>query len=240
MVKKMKTLIAIVTCHSRLVYRDALRSTWIPQIPEELDYRFFSGPSERTPEADEVFLNCDDSYAGLPSKVQAIVLWALERGYDYVLKCDDDVVLLPVKFANSGFQNYDFVGHANGDPGSVLVPWGFCYVLSKKAMELVAKAPLPNNNNDEAWVGHTLYSHGIRLNNDNRYHLYTGRYSDFAPKTPRPLRAPKRDKPIESGPAELVGNGSFAFCMYIQWMGYRNFPTEMNIATLKKVFKETQ
>lgn len=237
----MKTLIALITCHGREIYADALRETWLSKITEGVDHRFFMGrTATREPKVDEVFLDCDDSYQGLPNKVQEIVRWALVQGYDFVLKCDDDVVLLPLRYANSGYQNYDFVGHTNGDNGSVLVPWGFCYTLSRKAMEIVAKAPLPNNNNDEAWVAYTLYDYGIRLHNDNRYHLYTGRYEDFAPKVPRPLRAPKREKPREAGPAELVGEGSFAFCMYIQWMGYRNFPTEMNIATLKKVFKETQ
>jgi hypothetical protein len=118
----MKTLLAIISCHARPQYRDAQRSTWITMVPKEADYRFFMGPSTSVPKEDEVLLDCDDSYQGLPSKVQAVVLWALDQGYDYVVKVDDDVVLWPTRFMNSGYHNYDFTGHTNEDQGRVTAP----------------------------------------------------------------------------------------------------------------------
>ena len=100
----MKTLLALITCHARQHYADAQRDTWIPNIPEGLDYKFFLGPSERAPRPDEVFLDCDDSYGGLPSKVQAVIQWALEHGYTNLAKVDDDVVFsgLVNKIAGQG------------------------------------------------------------------------------------------------------------------------------------------
>ena len=103
----MKLLIAVVNCHSRLEYQQCIRETWLPLV-QGADVRFFLGPSTREAQQDEVFLDCDDSYAGLPSKVQAIARWALTNSYDYVVKLDDDVVLRPAQFLNTGFQNYDF------------------------------------------------------------------------------------------------------------------------------------
>jgi hypothetical protein len=35
----MKTLLALITCHTRTAYADAQRETWIPKIPEGLDYK---------------------------------------------------------------------------------------------------------------------------------------------------------------------------------------------------------
>src|ERR1035437_3930578 len=219
----MKTLLALITCHNRGAYADAQRETWIPQIPEGLDYRFFLGPSERTPKEDEVFLNCDDSYRGLPNKVQEVVRWAQEHGYDCMAKVDDDVVLKPAAFLNSGFQSRDFTGHINGDKGNVKIPWGFCYTLSKRAMEYVAVAQLPGNNNDAAWVAHTLHYHGIPLHHVACYHLHVG--TRPAP-SPRSVRAPKRDYPPrpEPPPADAV-----AYCVYLNWKGYHATPDEENI-----------
>src|SRR5665213_3967897 len=90
-----KTLLGIINCHSRPQYANAQRETWIPKIPSGLDYKFFLGPSERTPGPDEVFLQCDDAYWGLPTKVQAMCRWAFEQGYDTLTKIDDDVILKP-------------------------------------------------------------------------------------------------------------------------------------------------
>ena len=137
----MKVLLAVVNCHTRLAYQQCIRDTWLPLV-NGADVRFFLGPSTREPQADEVFLNCDDSYQGLPSKVRAIVRWALAHGYDYVLKIDDDVIVVPHKLLASNFQSYDFVGHRN-DIRPYPVPYGFCYWMSKRSLVLVASAELP-------------------------------------------------------------------------------------------------
>lgn len=175
----MKTLIAVINCHIRPAYADALRETWIPRIPEGLDYKFFLGPSTREPKEDEVFLDCDDSYGGLPSKVREIARWALSHDYDFMAKCDDDVVLMPDRLLASNYDKYDFVGNINRIFPKVTVPWGFFYTLSKRSMEIMAISELPKNNNDEAWVSDHLYVHGINLHKDHRHQLYTGRRECF-------------------------------------------------------------
>ena len=224
----MKVLLAVVNCHTRLAYQQCIRDTWLPLV-NGADVRFFLGPSTREPQADEVFLDCDDSYQGLPSKVRAIARWAQEHGYDYVLKIDDDVIVVPHKLLASNFQSYDFVGHRN-DIRPYPVPYGFCYWMSKRSLVLVASAELPRDNNDEVWVTSTLSKDGITLHHDNRYVIHTGRQEDFAPKV-RGLRAPKRDKawvdPVD---------GPFAWVMYIPWVGYGSLPHDQNIAEMKRVF----
>ena len=231
----MKTLLALINCHARPQYADAQRETWLPQV-SGLDYRFFLGPGTRQPKADEVFLPCDDSYRGLPNKVQESVRWALSYGYDYMLKIDDDVVLRPSAFAISGYNNHDFSGHTNDDRQAVVAPWGFCYTLSRRAMEIIAQASLPPNNNDEVWVANTLAQHGITLHNESRYVLYKGKRQDFMEKVTRPLRAPRRDRLMD----EAKSQNGIAYCVFLHWNGYHATPDEVNIKEYYKLFKETQ
>jgi hypothetical protein len=227
----MKVLIAVVNCHSRLLYQQCIRETWLPLV-QGADVIFFLGPSDRVAHQDEVFLNCDDSYEGLPSKVQAIVRWALDNGYTHVLKCDDDVVLKPREVLSSGFQNSNFMGCKN-DVSSYPVPYGFCYWISEKAMRLVVEAKLPRDNNDEAWVTDVLAKKGILLHHDPRYILHIGRKEDFVRTDARPLRAPKRPRYI---PEEFARDSDkFAWCMYINWKGYRGVPDERVVQEMKRV-----
>ena len=230
----MKSLLALITCHTRSAYANAQRETWIPKIPSGLDYKFFLGPSERIPESDEMFLQCDDSYKGLPSKVQAVCRWALEHEYSSITKIDDDVVFFPEAFAHSGYESCDFKGHTNYDGGRITVPWGFCYTLSRRSMEIMANAALPSNNNDEAWVAYTLAAHGILLQHESRYHLHRGKCQDFIVPTKRPLRAPPRNNDMGAD----TPKGGIAYAVYVHWLGFHATPDDMNIKEYHKLYKE--
>ncbi len=224
----MKCLLAIVNCHSREDFIEAIRNTWLSLIPESLEYKVFRGRgATREPLVDEVFLDCDDSYEGLPNKVQEIVRWAYAHGYDFVLKCDDDVVIKPKELAISGFGKSDFTGCQEPacKPGEIRTPYGFCYWLSRRAMALVTSAPLPGqpgsthanvHNNDEAWVSTILHTHNIFLQHDHRYFLHRGQ----RPMQKRALRAPVRPEVWVYGPEP----DAFAFCVYLNWDGFHMTP----------------
>ncbi len=231
----MKVLLAMINCHRRQAYAESQRETWIPNIPAGFDYRYFLGPSERTPRADEVFLQCNDDYEGLPEKVREAVRWALAHGYDYMFKVDDDVVLRVPSFFSSDFRHYDFIGHKNKDEGAISAPWGFCYGLSKKCMQIIAEAPLPYNNNDEVWVANNLSAQGILLHDETRYILYRGKRADFMePASKRPLRAPRRPDLYEAdNPKE-----GLAYCVFVHWLGYHATPDELNIREYHKLYKD--
>jgi hypothetical protein len=150
----------------------------MPQVPpDKADAFFFMGNGEpREFLEDEVALDCSDKYEHLPEKIQNIAKWALERGYSYMLKCDDDVVLKPKALLSSGYEKHDFSGKANRPPQPYVVSYGFNYWLSRKSMEVVAAAPLPpdGSNDDEKWVAKHLWDHGIVLYDDCRYKLQMG------------------------------------------------------------------
>lgn len=217
----MSVLQAIVSCHSREEYSNAIRSTWLPSVPEGLDVRFFRGRGAiREPLTDEVWLDCRDDYEGLPNKVQEIVRWAYDHDYEYVAKVDDDVVVKPKEWLN-GFRRCDFTGCRESacKPNEIQTPYGFFYVLNRNTMKLVIDEPLPSHGNDEAWVSTALYKKGIFLNPDHRYFLHRG----GRPKPEfRSLRAPKRESPLVITPSP----DAFAWCVYLNWAGFHQTPRE--------------
>ena len=239
-------LLAIVSCHTREEYSNAVRSTWLPSVPPELDVKFFRGRgAAREPLSDEVFLDCDDSYNGLPNKVQEIMRWAYEHGYDYAAKVDDDVVVRPREWYQS-FKRCDFTGcqEAACRPGEIRTPYGFFYVLSRRTMQMVISAPLPGNpgsthshwhNNDEAFVSTILHINGIRLQHDSRYFMFRGRRIQST-NTKRSLRAPPRiAMPVDTPPSDW-----FAICIYLNWSGWHQTPMEVNLGEFKRIWKESQ
>lgn len=228
-----KTLIAVVTCRTRLhTWAQCIRDTWMPLVPKDrADVVFFIGRREGLHDTaldilptNVVSLDCNDAYEGLPDKVKSIARWAKARGYSYMLKCDDDVVLKPVALLNSGYNLSDYTGRANRPPQPYVVPMGFNYWLSKKCIEIVSEAPLPANFDDEKWVARNLWNHGIELVDDLRYALHTKLLEPPPPK--RPIRAPSRLVYVDP---EKEPN-YFSRCIYLQE------PLDVKLAEFKKVF----
>jgi hypothetical protein len=217
----MKTLIAIVTCNTRPDWAELVRKTWVPLVPKTIDVRFFVGRSTNNLSSpDTINLDCSDAYEGLPNKVQEIIRWALLNGYDYVLKCDDDVVIHPEHLLASDYAHFDFTGHQCAE--NQQVPWGFCYWLSKKAMQIMAEQALPQGNNDEAWVSHALNRNGLLLHHEDGYHLHYGRNLGTAP----PKRALRK-------PLELPTSNGFAWCMH-----NHSVPKEVIFAEFLRIFEK--
>jgi hypothetical protein len=231
------SLIAIVSCHARDEQRWAIRNTWLPLVPKDTRVAFFSGRGIETRTkgvyTDEVFLDCDDSYQGLPEKVQCIVKWALENGYDHVLKLDDDVVVNPEQLLASGYDEHPYVGTDGHRPCPPTRPFfiasGFAYWMDKQCMELVANATLPPNNYDEGWVAGILYEHGIALHADQRYYISVCRSLPGVDKRRIGTRqAPRiRKEPVP---------GTFAWCIYLEPNGGTKYSTEAKIEEFKRVF----
>ena len=185
----MKTLIAIINARHRADWRTAIRTTWLPQIPRDkgIDAFFFVGRGAAILDGDNVVeLNCKDDYQSIPEKVRAISQWALEHGYDSMLKCDDDVILRPNDFISSGYEQHQYSGRANRHPQPYIVPFGFCYVLNRDCMTIVAQSELPINHHepfdDERWVAEILWNRGIQITDVRRYVLCHYANFDQAPQ----------------------------------------------------------
>lgn len=214
----MKTLIAVVNARSRSDWRNAIRSTWLPQVPRDrADVFFFVGRGEPLDYPEGVIeLDCSDKYEHLPEKIRAISKWALEREYEYMLKLDDDVVVRPTSLLCSEYERYDYTGRSNRPESAYPIPYGFSYWLSKKCMSIVSQAALPGDgsNDDEKWVAFNLSQKGIRMRDDRRYFLHQWRLPDPEPLSRRPLRAPKRPVVVLPDPFGQTP-GTFAWCVHL-------------------------
>lgn len=167
---EMKILIAIKTCHRYLARAEAQRATWIPRIAPAVppgwtvDVRFFLGRPPNgnyTARPDEVVFDCDDSYLGLPEKFREVCKWA--GAYDFMFSCDDDTYVVPERLFESEFARSDYSGRLRGPSGGYPAPYasGFAIWHSRRAMEILATAPLHTHKAQDRWVGNVLAKHRI-------------------------------------------------------------------------------
>lgn len=143
----------------------AVRETWGADAAKfkNLDVRFFYGrPAEgfpRQPLPDEVFLDVPDGYGSLPQKTVAVCRWAIEHGYSFIFKCDDDTYVFPDRLLVELMENpIEYAGfrHANvcsGGPG---------YWLSERAARIVAEQ---GSNNGDVWAEDVWVSRVLARNN---------------------------------------------------------------------------
>ena len=151
-----KTLIAVAGCHAREAYADAQRKTWVKDV-RGADVRFFAGrPSifAVAPRcADDVWLQVPDGYWQRKLKVLAMILWALERGYEYMWKIDDDVYVRPERLL--ALPQVDYQGLVINAPQEGLrVCHGFLYGISLASMARLLFKPdkWPECLHEDIWV----------------------------------------------------------------------------------------
>ena len=163
--------------------RQAIRDTYLKELVEvpNVDYKFFFGKTPRParaqrnkyanpeqnaalrePLTDEVFLDCPDYYFENSRKMKAIIRYAQEREYDYLLRLDDDTFFWAQRLEDylPQIDGKDYVG-ASTDPKAKFHPGG-CLFLSAHAMRLVEGSNL-GNWADDCWIGEVMRKHGVPL-----------------------------------------------------------------------------
>lgn len=192
-VSTMKILIAIHGSHSQPEQMQAQRETWLRDLGGA-DYKFFLGqPFIEQPEP-RTYAICpediDDIVTGnypdgprlkgihrtwhLNRKTEALAKYALENGYDFVFKCDDDTYVRTDLLLESGFEEHDYVGftdtHYTRELGWYFwAQGGAGYWLSRKAMQIVAQNGLHVIPAEDFAVGNILAANGIHPDHEQRY-----------------------------------------------------------------------
>lgn len=168
----LKPIILITTCSYHLARNEQCRKTWLARWKHLIDYKFVFGSYTALKE-DEISFPVDDSYSGLPSKIQASHKWALEQGYDYILKTDCDIYLHVPRLLSSGFENFPYSGNHYYKESPYPFALGAAYWLDKNASEILCneKAPYGIDGGDDMWVGRTMRDNAIPLHDEPRYYV---------------------------------------------------------------------
>ena len=179
----MRKLIAIMSCHAKRSWVDAQRQTWVKDVVSSgyAVVKFFYGApktafSAYAMEDDEVWLGGDDSYAGIPLKVQGICRYAVDHCYDYVAKCDDDVYAVPGRFPSLPLTA-GYIGRFRSPYGKVYpvhFASGFWYWLDNRCAKIVADTPWNGDWQDERFVATALARHGIGGYMDSINYMVSG------------------------------------------------------------------
>lgn len=168
----MKFCVLILSC-SGANYRakaQAQRDTW-RRDADGIDIRVFLGRGAQKMHDDEIVLDCDDGYCGLPDKVRLAFKWGLDNGYDYCLRADDDTYIQPQRLLAAVPVGHDYVGRLRGPSGSWKAPYasGFAYWLSAKAMRHRVYDPQPKDVVEDRATATMMLAAGIKCHPDYRY-----------------------------------------------------------------------
>lgn len=166
----MKILIAIPSCHSLRHYEQAVRDTWIKDIPAGVDYRFFVGLPLQSEEPDVSFIAQEDDLQSLTKKMKSIFRWSLYRDYDFVFKCDLDTLVRPSLLLSSGFENHDYSGGLNG----FFASGGGGYWLGKQARIAAVSDDRDQGQAEDVHTAQAVIDRGMVLHADDRYKFFPG------------------------------------------------------------------
>jgi hypothetical protein len=167
----MRLCILVISCGNP-AYRakvQAQRETWRKDA-EGIDIRVFLGRGAEKLHDDEIALDCDDGYQGLPEKVRLACAWALDNGYDYCLKADDDSYIQVERLLAAVPVGHDYSGRLRGPSGKWKSPYasGFAYWLSAYAMKVRASATTSDTAEDRA-TGNILSAAHVACHHDDRF-----------------------------------------------------------------------
>ena len=165
-----RPIILITTCSYHLHRNEQCRSTWLNEWKWMVDYKFVFGNGHTPSRDDEIQFPVDDSYNGLPAKIQASHRWAHDQGYDHILKTDCDMYVHVPRLLDSGFEKFSYSGNFYY-PDFVM---GAAYWLDRAATEILLNAPLPypgSFGGDDVWVGRVMSENKVLSKHDARYYI---------------------------------------------------------------------
>jgi hypothetical protein len=133
--------------------RQAVRDTWWNRLNG--DHRFFFGHTNDVLLNDEISLPVSDSFRFHCDKNKAMLSWALQQGYEWVFRCDDDTFIkadqleIPEKGDQVGWgpELGNWHNYITGGAG---------FWLSRAAVELIVNSPTTKTHEDDLWIGRDI------------------------------------------------------------------------------------
>jgi len=186
-----KVLVAVLSCAKHLNRNTACLETWasnayLAPAPERGIFAALPLPFGKNGSHVSLGLftgkdlETGDEYVDLPAKIKSLCDFAIDDDFDWLFKCDSDTFVWLDRLLASGFEQFDYIGWAGGvvEPAQEYASGGAGYWLSRKAFEIVAKAPLTSDTCEDRWVGRVLFDAGIIVHRDVRY--AHGRHDEIA------------------------------------------------------------
>lgn len=155
------------------------RETWLKEKDDRIDVRFFYGRGTKDPQDDEVVLDVVDDYVNFALKVKAMQAWSLERGYEWVLKTDDDCFGVLDRILMTAPLEGDYVGRRRGPSGGKQHPYasGFAYWTSTRARQLAVSHKWDFDAAEDRYIGNLLADAGIPCRHEGRFVVHQSKRS---------------------------------------------------------------
>jgi Galactosyltransferase len=116
----MKPAILIHSCSADIINgrHAAIRATWLPEARKHADVFFFVGRESVVPlEADEIKLDATEDRENLVNKEAHMFNWAVNHGYERMLKTETDVYFNVRRLFDMDFNRADVIGRYVGQWG---------------------------------------------------------------------------------------------------------------------------
>jgi hypothetical protein len=184
----MKVLLAVMSCFRDYPLHKSIREGWASNSPYSVKF-FLGQPEQHEVLADEIVLPVPDGYDALTEKTHAILRWAMDNGFDHVVKLDTDSEVINFPLLTRTLK-YDYAGDFGSPVGEThhqtigdieVALFNYIssnYLLSRKAAEIVL-ASKPSGWAEDMWVGQALAAHfhsgRIRPNQVKGLFLHRGR-----------------------------------------------------------------
>lgn len=157
--------------------RDACRQTWLSHIPEGVRYAFFVGGAAPEGEPDVWALDAPDTYHGLPEKVRAAFIQALNvPGWKWLFKCDDDTYCVLSRLLDIVDKQLD---------APIIISWpgnkkdtahgGAGYLLPRSMVQAIVADELYNRkgiDHEDKQVTYSVRRAGGKRVGDARFHAF--------------------------------------------------------------------
>lgn len=185
---KLRLITAIMGCelHARDGHHDAIRDTWGRDLPGWSDLRFFVGRGNQSLKEDEIRLDVPDEKNQLIFKVEGMLRWCCDQGYDAIFKINTNTYVNVNLVRKQKHERYDYAGAVVGKLGNIYgdIPNVYGFIqgsaswLSSKASRIVVESRVaeyavktsptllshtdrisPYPHSEDLWIGQVLRPH---------------------------------------------------------------------------------